>query len=223
MKKITIKQIIDFRGKGEKAKKNFALGLRQTKPEVKPENGGDYWKISVSAIAKAYKQLDSNVIADKIKETEEKLNAAKYPPVKVQYKRNIEIMRNYENFDFKKWAPPGRYVLLKNHKAVLTIKDLFVETTPHVVFSFGKENEKEVGAIWLVAKKDGFETSEIGMFVDILARYLRIQFGKRFTPNPKYCMAIDLIKNYKISYSQLENREVSYLLNKTIDEIKSLM
>ncbi len=223
MKKLTIKKLIEFRDKQDKGKKNFATVIKQNRPEPKTEGGGDYWISAVSAIARAYKERDPQLITLKIKELGEKIETTKNSQVKAQYRRNIEILRKYENFDFKKWAPPGKTQLLKNHKAVLTIKELSVETSPSVVFSFGKGKQDEVGAIWLVAKKQGFRKDEMGMFTDILARYLRNQYGKKYAPNPKYCLAVDVVSKYDISYSQLQNAEIPYLLNKTIDELKRLM
>lgn len=223
MKKLTIKKLIEFKGKGERAKKNFATSIKQNKPEPKKDGGGDYWISTVSAITRAYKEKNPEVISNKIKEIEEKLQTTKNSQVKSQYTKNIELLHKYENFDFKKWTPPGKTQFLKNHKAVLTIKEFLVETSPNVVFSFGKDDPDQVGAIWFVAKKEGYKKDEMGMFSDILARYLRNQHGKKYTPNPKYCLAVDIVGNYHITYSQLQNAEIPYLLNKTIDEIKRLM
>lgn len=222
MKKLTIKKIIEFKGKGDSAKKNFAAAIKLNKPEPKSESGGDYWISAVSAIARAYKEKDPQVITQKIKEVEDKLEASKIPQTNARLKDNIDLLGKYQNFDFRKWAPPGKLQLLKCHKAVLTIKELFVETLPNIVFSFGREN-KEVGAIWLIAKKKGFKQEELGMFTDILARYLRSQHGKKHTPNPRYCLAVDVVNKYDVNYTQLQNAEIPYLLNKTIDEIKRLM
>jgi hypothetical protein len=223
MKKLTIKKLVEFRSKQERGKKNFATAVKQNKPEPKKDGGGDYWISTVSAIARAYKEKNPQLIKLKIKELGEKIETTKSSQVKAQYKRNIEILRKYENFDFKKWVPPGKPQLLKNHKAMLTIKELLVETSPNVVFSFGKDQQDEVGAIWLVAKKEGFKREEMGMFTDILARYLRNQYGKKYAPNPRYCLAVDVVSMYEVNYSQLQNAEIPYLLNKTIDELKRLM
>ncbi len=222
MKKLTIKKLIEFKGKGDRAKKNFAAAIKLNKPETKSESGGDYWISAVSAIARACKEKDQQIITEKIKEVGDKMEASKVPQTKARLKDNIDLLSKYQNFDFKKWAPAGKLQLLKSHKAVLTIKDLLVETSPNVVFSFGKEN-KEVGAIWLIAKKQGFKKEEMGMFTDILARYLRNQHGKKHTPNPRYCLAVDVVNKYDINYTQLQNAEIPYLLNKTIDELKRLM
>jgi len=224
MKKLTIKKIIEFRGKTDKAKKKFATDLKANKAEPKPKSGGDYWQIAVSAIAKAYKQKDLQIITDKIKEFEEKMPGVKHPATRIQYKANIELLNKYENFDFKKWTPNQKIRTEKNHKTVLTTRDLLVESAPQHVYSFGKKDDQnEIGGIWFIAKKDGYKIEEMGMFADILSRYLKSQYGKDYTLNPRYCIAVDLVGNYNVNYSQLQSGEVSPLLNKTIDEIKKLM
>lgn len=221
MKKLTIKKLIEFRGKSERAKKNFANNLKLNKVTPKTESGGDYWIIAVSAIAKAYKEKDLQIITKKIKETEEKLAATKNPGTKAQYSGNIDLMHKYENYDFKKWTPMGEISREKNHRALLTVRDLMVESSPQHVFSIAKDKRNEIGAIWFIAKKGGYKKEEMGMFTDILYHYLKSQYGKTYTLNPRYCIAVDLVSNYDISYSQLEKAEVPALLNRTIEEIKT--
>lgn len=223
MKKVTVKKLVEFRHKGDRGKKNFALAIKQNKPELKSNSGGDYWIISTSTLARAFKEGGKPIISGKIRELQQKLEAAKVPQTIGQYKKNIEVLQKYEKFDFKQWIPPGKVRLLKNHRLILTIKDIPIEACPHAVFSFGKGQPNQVGALWLIAQKDGFKEEEIGMFADILARYLRNQYGKTYTVNPEYCLAIDVMGNYYVSYSQLQDARVAYLVNKTIDEVKRLM
>lgn len=61
------------------------------------------------------------------------------------------------------------------------------------------------------------------MYADMLARYLRNQYGKEYTPNPRWCLAVDVVNKYDVNYTQLQNAEIPFLLNKTIDEVKRLM
>ncbi len=223
MKKLTIKNIIEFRCKSDRGKKNFANDLKLNKVKPKPESGGDYWISAVSAIAKAYKENNSEVITKKIEEVKGKLKTEKHPPTKAQYTRNIDVLHKYEKYDFKKWTPLGKIGFLKNHRVVLSVRDLLVESSPHHVFSFTKDNLDEVGAIWLIAKKDGYKKEELGMFTDILFRYLKNQFGKAYTVNPRYCIALDVVEGHDVNYSQLQKGEIPVILNKTVDEIKKLM
>ncbi len=141
------------------------------------------------------------------------------------YKRNIGILYNYEDFDLKKWKPSKKIKFLKKHKndSILTIKALQVQVIPHHVFTFQKNDVEEIGAIWFVAKLNGFKKEELGMFTDILYRYLKNHFSKDYILNSKYCIAVDVFNNFEVSYLQLEKGEVQLTLNSTLDEIKKLM
>ena len=224
MKKLSVKKIIEFRSKSDRAKKNFATDIKLNKPKPQQEEGGgDYWISSVSAIARAYRENSLQIIHEKIQELQDKFKATKHLSSRGMYKKNIDILRSYETFDFKRWLPDVKIKFLKNYRIVLTLKDLLFEVGPHHVFSFIKNQKEEIGAIWMIAKKDGYNKEELGMFTDALYRYLKNQYGKEYLLNPKYCIAADLVSNYDINYAQLEKGEVTSLLSKTIDDIKKFM
>jgi hypothetical protein len=141
------------------------------------------------------------------------------------YKRNMGILYNYEDYDLKKWRPSKQIKLLKKNKdnSVLIIKGLEVYATPHHVFMFRKNNVEELGAIWFIAKLNGFRKDELGMFADILYRYLKTHFSKDYILNSKYCIAVDVFNKFEINYSQLEKEEIPLILNSTLDEIKKMI
>lgn len=225
MKKISIKDVVAFRRKSDRSKKSFAAAIKLNKVKISLEGGGDYWITSLSAISNSYKLNDLKFIVDKRSELEEKHDNTNYKQTKTMYKRNIDILHNYENFDLKKWRPAKKMRLLKKHKedSVLTIRGLEVHVAPHHVFTFTRNEENEVGAIWYIAQLDGFRKEELGMFADILFRYLKAHYSKEYTLNTKYCIAIDVFNNFEVSYSQLENGDIPLILNSTLDEIKRLM
>ena len=225
MKKLSIKEIVEFRGKLDRAKKNFASTIQLDKPKEEADGGGDYWITSLSAVSNSYRLNDLGIIKDKIDELEEKYEATDFKRTKTMYKRNIDILYSFEDFDFKKWRPSKNLKFVKKHRtgAVLTIKGLQLQINPHHVFTFGKDDAKEIGAIWFIAKIGGYGKEELGMFTDILHRYLKNNFGKEFDINPKYCIAVDVVENFAVKYDQIENEEVPAILSLTIDEIKKLM
>lgn len=134
-------------------------------------------------------------------------------------------MYRYEDFDIKKWKPVGKIKYLKKQKrdTILKIKGLFIQATPHHVFTFKNGDVDEVGAIWFIAKLDGFEKDELGMFADILNRYLNTHFSDSHVVKPKYCIAVDVITGMEISYEQVLKAGVPTLLTKVIEEIKKLL
>jgi hypothetical protein len=225
MKKLSIKNIVEFRGKSDRSKKYFATDLTIDKVKVDTEGGGDYWVSCLSAISNSFKSDDLKYIIDKRGEVEEKHGETKVKRTKTMYERNIDILYNYKDFDLKKWKPSKKIKLLKKNKdhSILTIKGLQVQATPHHVFTFQKNDVEEVGAIWFIAKLNGFKKDELGMFADILYRYLKTHFSKDYDLNPKYCIAVDVFKKFEVNYSQLEKGEISLILNPTLEEIKKLM
>lgn len=225
MKKLSIKSIIEFRGKSEKSKRHFATDIKLNKKKVSSDGGGDYWVSCLSALSNSYKSNDLKLVIDKMKELGEKYREAQYKRTKLMYKRNIDILSKYENSDFKKLRPSKKLKFLKKQKdnSILSIKGLPILVSPHHVFTFQNDDDEQIGAIWFIAKLDGFKNDELGMFTDILHRYLNMHFSKTYTLNPKYCIAVDLFNNSAINYLQLEKGEFPKILNSTLEELKELM
>lgn len=225
MQKLSIKNIVGFRNKSDKAKKNFATALKLGKTAVETSGGGDYWVSSLSAISNCYKFNDLRHVTERRKELEEKYEETDYKRTKIMYKRNIDILYNYEDLDLKKWVPVKKLNFLRKHKDdfILTIKELQIKATPNHVFTFKIDDVEQVGAIWFIAKLNGFRKDELGMFTDILYCYLKTHFSEEFTINTKYCIAVDVFNDFDINYLQLEKREVPMILTSTINEIKKLM
>lgn len=225
MKKLSIKSIIEFREKSDRGKKIFASNLKIDKVKSDLESGGDYWVSCLSAISNSYKTNDLQSIIDKRSELEEKYEKTTYNRTKTMYKRNIDILYNYKDFDLKRWRPSKKIKFVKKHKgdSILTIKGLFVQATPHHVFTTQRNDVDEVGAIWFIAKLNGFRKDELGIFADILYRYLKVHFPKDYNLNSKYCIAVDVFNKFEVNYSQIEKGEIPLILNSTLDEIKKLM
>lgn len=224
MQKLSIKKIVEFRGKSDRSKKHFANTLKLDKPKPESEGGGDYWVSCLSAISNSYKSNDIEPILNKRIELEEKYGETEFNKTKTMYKRNIDILYNYEDLDLNKWQPLKKWEFIKKYKdhSVLTIKGLQIQVTPNHVFTFKENDINEIGAIWFVAKLNGFSQSELGIFADILYQYLKVNFSKNYSINAKYCIAVDVFNNFEVSFSQLENGEIPFLLNSTLDEIRKL-
>ena len=183
MRKLSIKNVVEFRSKGPKGKKRFALSLKldKPKPEAGNSGGGDYWVSCLSAISNAFRSNDANLISEKRQELEDKIPETEFKITRDMYRRNIQILRNYENFDLKKWRPAKKITLIKKNRDdfTLVIKGLEIQATPQHVFLFEKNNGDEIGAIWIIAKLGGFTLEELKMFAEMLYRYLNTHFNKK--------------------------------------------
>ena len=93
---------------------------------------------------------------------------------------------------------------------------------PNLIFSFDKNGKKELGALFLVPQKDGYKKSELGVFCDILYKFLIKNYAQDFQISPEYCIAIDTFDAQKVSYRELLNGEVPFLLESILLDIKNL-
>lgn len=225
MKNLTVKNIIEFRNKTDRSKRRFVEDMRLDIEKDRSDGGGDYWVSSVSALCNAYKQNDLRFVKDKMDELEEKLANTEIKTTKDMYKRNIEILYNYEDFDFKKLQPQRKMAFQRKPKAysVLTLKGLQIQSNPSHVFTFERNGVKEIGAIWFIAKLGGYKKDELGMFADILFRYLNTNYPDDYVLNSKYCVAVDVVNVHQVSYAQIQKAEIPEILVTTIGEIKRLM
>jgi len=224
MKKISIKDVVEFRNKSAKSKQNFAIDVKLGKNKVKTEGGGNYWVSCISAVSNSYKLNNMQPLLDKRDELVEKYEKTDYRKTKMMYKRNIDILYNCEKFDFDKWRPSKKINIIRKFKdySILTIKGLQIQVNPNHIFTFEKNDVEEIGAIWFIAKLNGFRKEELGMFADVLYEYLNIHYSEKYTVNPKYCITVDTFNSFDINYLQLEKGEIPRILNSTIDEINEL-
>ena len=135
MKKLSVKNLVEFRKKSDRAKKAFIENIKSNKIETPPEGGGDYWITSLSAIQNSYRADAISLIADKIYELQEKLGNTKYTITKNMYQRNIAILQKYKNLDLKNLRPSGKLLFLKKStgNSLLTIKGLQIEAKPSLI------------------------------------------------------------------------------------------
>lgn len=91
------------------------------------------------------------------------------------------------------------------------------------LFVFKNNGVYEIAAIWFVAKKEGFRKEELGMFADLLHRYLDYNFSGKYKVSLRYCISLDVVSGMCVDYLQLEKGKVKKILNSTVSEIKEIM
>lgn len=175
MRKLSISKLIEFRKKSDKSKKTFVENLKSNNIEIPIEGGGNYWITSLSAIYNSYRQDNLNLIDEKITELQDKFAGTKYSVTKNMYQRNIAILEKYKIMDLKKLRPTQKLSFLKKStgNSLLTINGLQVEAKPSHIFTFDNKGES-IGAIWFTAKVKGYSVEEVGMYCDMLHRFLKV-------------------------------------------------
>lgn len=225
MEKISIKKLIEFRGKNDRTKITFAHNLK--KDTIKSEDsssGGDYWISCLSSIRNAFKYDNIDLLDEKIDLLNAKINVSEIKRIKDQCQRNIDIINSFKEYDFQHLKPNTDLTFLKQLKqnTILDIKKIPIEAKPCHIFTFSKDNKEQIGGIWFIAQLKGFKKSELGMFADILYRYLKKHYSKDFNVNPNFCIAVDLFNSQDVNYSDIKNGFIPILIDSTIDEIKKL-
>ncbi len=224
MKKITVKNLIEFRGKNKRTKITFVHNLKKEKKKTEDSSGGDYWISCLSAIRNYFKENDETLLDEKIEVLRDKIKVTDIKRIKDQFQRNIDIVENFKDLDIEYLKPNVDLIFLKQPKAksLLDINGLPIEAKPCHIYTFSENGSEEIGGIWFIAKLNGFKKSELGMFADILYRYLYKNYSKDFFVNPEYCVAIDLFKGQEIKYSEIKNGKIPILIDSTIEELKKI-
>lgn len=106
---------------------------------------------------------------------------------------------------------------------MLTIKGLQIQAKPSHIYTYGKKGEEKIGAIWFIAKINGYSEEEVGMFCDMLYRFLKHNYSKKYQLIPNHCISVDMLNGHIIDYSQLEAGRPPQVLAPTLDEINKLM
>jgi hypothetical protein len=225
MRKISFKEIVDFRNKSDRSKQTYVFSLKSEKKKISTDSGGDYWISSISALSNSYKQNDIQPIIDKKEELEEKYETAEYNKTKIMYKRNIDILYTCEVFDLDRWRPSEKIKFIRKYRehSVVNLEGLQIQVFPTHIFTFKNGDSEEVGAIWFIAKLNGYRKEELGMFTDILYRYLNAFFSENYSVSSKYCIVVDVFRGIDLNYMQIEESGNPQILDSTIEEIKKLM
>lgn len=231
MEKIKINELVDFRRKqSDKSKKNFAYKLKTRVPKIKTdaekeeEDPRDYWVFSTSCIYNAYKNGSDEFYDPKIEELQLKMSKPelKSSPLSM-YKRNRDILLSFKEFGLNDLRPEKltRQGVQKEHK-IITLTDFPLYVKPTLVFSHERNGKNEIGALWLVPQVEGFKKPELGIFCEVLYRFLVKNYSDNFQISPEYCIAIDTFNAQSVTYLDLLNDNIPFLLDKTLNEMKEL-
>lgn len=226
MKKITIKNLVEFRRKNDRTRLTLMTKLRNQEFEdlEKPKGtGGDYWISCISALATIFKVNDKEFIREKVHYLQDKINATGNQMTKQRFQKNIDLLYCFEDFDFNAIRPVGELKFHKksDEKSIIDLNGLPLFVDPDHVYSFSNDETKEIGAVWFIAFKDGFEKGELGMYSNILYRYLIRNYSNEFAVNPAYCVAVDVFKCQHVTYSQILNNDIADLLDDTVEAFKN--
>ncbi len=227
MKKLKLRDIIEFNRMTDARKKNFVANLNGEEKEEKTEDGGggDYWVSSISALKAYFRFGDKEAYDEKISRLEEKAENTKADHVRDQFQLNINILRRYEHVDFSKWKPAVKSNVIKNqtHNYITALSGFEIKAAQWLAFEFKEDGTDKIGGIWYVAQKGGYSRAELSIFSEILYRYLDKNYKKKHEVDPKFCIVVDVISGEELSYEQIRTGEISPLLVPTLTNLKKMM
>lgn len=224
MKKISVNNIIIFRQKSEKSQQTFLNYLKKKSLIETSEGGGNYWVRSLSAMSNAFKENSTNPLKDKISEILNLFTSKLTKQTKDMYQRNLDILHNYEDFDFSNWLPDNINILSKSSKkSIIYLNTVPVQITPSQIYSFDKDGEKYVGAIWFVARLEGYKREELGMFAEALFIYLSNNFGEEHLISPENCLVVHVLDKNEVNYKMIVDKEIPSIFDSTLKDIKKLI
>lgn len=225
MKKITIKDLVDFKRK-ETIKTRQTLINNLKKPVVDradDDGGGDYWITSLSSIRNAYSNGNNDCILTKIEELIEKVEIADSKQTKDMFQANINILNGIEDFDFSQLKPLAELSYLKKptDKSIITINHMPFFVKPSHVFLYD-DGVKQIGAIWFVARKGGYNQDELAMVTELLYRYLRVNYSADYEVNNELCIAFDVNSGNFLTYAEIAAGVIASPLIEIVREMKRL-
>lgn len=225
MEKVSIKKLIQFLNKSDRSKITFASNLTKEKNKSNSSSGGDYWISCLSAIRNSFKYNNKHLLDEKIELLINKINVTKARKTKNQFQRNIDIINVFKDYNVSNLKPSVDIVFLKQPRAnsVLNIGGFPIQAKPCLIYTFTENYNNEIGGIWFIAKLNGFKKRELGMFADLIYRYLNKHYSNKFLVNPDYCIAIDLFNGQQVNFSEITDTKITSLIDKTINEIKGLL
>lgn len=217
--KLPIKKLVEFRRLSKGRRQTFAKALNVEKEAS--SGGGDYWVRSLSTISNAFKANDNSLIRAKLEEVSYLYNAEQRSQTKTMYKRNIDILAKYQNFDFTNWRPSAELNFLRKPQSILEMNGLPIQIRPQLIFSYGANNNQSVGGIWFLTWLKGYKREDLGIYSEALFRYLSSYYSEDYIVNPAACMAVDVSQMMVISYSKIVDGEIPSLLDASIAKIKT--
>lgn len=229
MEKITIKELVEFRTKSsDKSKRNFALKLKTRKAKEKKEEdkngGGNYWSISNSSIYNTFKHGIDEYYDEKIKDILDRQKNTDSKKDKIMYQRNLDILKSFKEFDILNLRPSGITKFETIHKSIkiITIQNFPIYINPDLVFHFEQNGKEFIGSLLLVPQLNGFTKANLGIFCEVLYKFLYKHYSDNYQISEEYCIAIDTFNASKISYLEVINKKAPSLLKFTLDEIKKI-
>ncbi|KJS07124.1 MAG: hypothetical protein VR77_02170 [Flavobacteriales bacterium BRH_c54] len=222
--KLTLKKLVEFRRLSERRKNTFTNNLKKTK-EPNIGEARDYWNRSLSGISTAFKNNDNSIIKERLDGLLDDYTSTSVNKTKIMYKRNIDILEKYIDFDFSNWwSIPIKQLLSKpDHMSIIDMNGIPLQIKPHHIFTYENNGSECVGGIWFITWLEGFKKGDMGIYSEALFRYLSKHYSKDYTIDPSGCITIDVSNMQVVGYEEILNGKIPSLIDTAINDIKKYL
>ncbi|WP_374443028.1 hypothetical protein [Epilithonimonas sp.] len=227
MKDIRIKDLVTFRRLTERRQSTFITNLQKEKiaKEKEEGSGGDYWVRSISALNKAFKENDTSFISEKIDDIINDYTPKLDKGTKLKYDRNLQILYNYEDFDFSSLTPTEEIELLTKVRksGVIEIAALSLKVETHHIYTFNVDNKQYLGALLFAAQKDGYQPSELGIFAEAIFNFLEANYNSKYIIHPSYVKVVGVMTQSIVDYQMILNKTIPSLIVSSIQDFNTVL
>jgi len=220
MKALSIKKIIEYNSFSTKRRATM-VGKLQIESIFSNNNSRDYWHRSLSAIRRAFKTNDYQILTDRIDSISDDYSKTSVRTTKLMYERNNLILRNFLQFDYNKLLPQKkvRFISQNSDVSAINVNNIQLKIHGDDLFTYKIDETEYAGAVWFVASKNGYKNDELAIFVDALYRMLKDNLSDNYDINTDYCLVMDAMKMKIISYSQIKSNNPKSKLDTLVSEI----
>jgi hypothetical protein len=224
MRKSSIKNLIEFRRFSKIRKASFVRRLKTKAEDKSNSDGGNYWVRSITALSSAFRYNDNQIVKDRLEAIQEDFEITDRKQTKVMYQRNMDILYNFEDYDFSTLRPSDELTFLSKpkEKSLLDIGGLPIQIIPNHIFSYEVNDKKYIGGIWFVTWLDGYKKSDLGINSEAIFTYLKKHYSKDYKIMPKDCIVVDASSMNVVTYQQIVDGEIPSLLGLTIAIIRGM-
>ncbi|MCB9246240.1 MAG: hypothetical protein H6606_07390 [Flavobacteriales bacterium] len=180
------------------------------------------WISALSAIRNYFKALDSMLVDEKLSDLDYKASCATRAQSKLMYQRNYELLENFNEFDLSSIRPEKISKILKQSKqnSIVQIASIPIYVKPCFIYTFHSNGGLQLGAMWFIARLDGYANNELALFCEALYAYTVKHYARNFSIDKSHVTAVDIHNAKSISYDRLSAKTAKLKLRTIINKLK---
>jgi hypothetical protein len=223
---VPVNKLIEFRKLSERSQQTFANKLKipkKPKSDDDDEGGRNYWQRGLCGVSTAFKENDNTIIKERIESLLSVYEPCDNNLVRLMYKRNLDILQMYEEFDFSVWNPSKIFKFLSKTSEPLSCNKIPLKVQPQHVFSLGNKEEPRIGGIYFVTCVKGYKSEELGIFSEAVFKFLTHYYSKQYYIDPVNCLTVDASTKEVVRYQQILDKHIPSLLQGAVDRLNKLI